>query len=399
MKKGLLLLPLLAIALTGCNGGGSSEITLNIWEDESNVDMVKELAEEFLGNYRKTYPNSPKINLVFTKQSEKSAIEEMTRGIAESGNGPDIAAVTHDTIVTGVYSKVLAPASYDQALAYRMSKEAMNAVTVDETVYGYPITAESTTIMYDSDKISAENLTFDYLLEHNLKLSWDVTTDGGYYTFGLCTDSVLFGEDGKDATDVDIATPNACKNMLDFFTKYRAIIQDEPAENAIASIQAGRSVGVISSPFMLNSMKNAFGNKLKLAVLPKMNGEDMRPFSGYKAYVVSKYSNHGSLAQELCNYLTSYDANLFRLRKAGYLPAVPLDATEEIAAAVNNNEFAKVYAESLGHSIVMPSLNEMSIFWQKMNNATTYFYNNGSTLNLLTVTSKLNEVTQNIKGA
>ena len=399
MKKLLFVIPLLATSLAGCSSG-SNEITLKIWEDESNVEMVQTLADEFLENYRKNYPNSPKITIEFTKQAEKSAIEEMTRGISESGNGPDIAAVTHDTIVSGVYNKVLAPVSFDQSLQYRMTSDAMNAVTVDDVVYGYPITAESTTIMYDSTKVSATELAdFDALLASGKKLSWDVTTDGGYYTFGLCTDSVLFGEDGKDPKSVDIATEHSSQNILDFFTKYRSVILDEPAEKAVASIEAGRTVGLISSPFILNSMKASLKSNLKLATLPKINGEDLRPFSGYKAYVVSKYSEHGALAQELCNFLTSYDANLYRLKTNGYLPAVPLDATEKIAEAVADDEFASVFAASLDNSMVMPSISEMTQFWKKMNNATTALYNANGDLTLQKVKDTLQEVTDNIKGA
>ncbi len=396
----LFFLPMLAMLATGCKTSSSSSITITIWEDESNVEMVEELANEFITEYRKVYENTPKINLEIIEQAEKSAIEEMTRGIAESGNGPDIAAVTHDTIASGVYNKVLAPASFSDALANRMTDEAMNAVTVDDAVYGYPITAESATIMYDSSKVTADELaSFDTLLASGKKLSWTLTGDnGGYYTWGLYTDSVLFGSDGKDATSVDIGTSNSCANVLSFFKDYLNCFIDEEPEDAISSIEAGRTVGVVTSPFMLSSMKNSLGSNLKLAKLPTINGESLRPFSGYKAYVVSKYSKNAALAQELCNYITSYDANYYRLKKAGYLPAVALDATEEIAAEIASSEEASVFAESLDDSMVMPNISEMANFWKPMNNASTYFKNNASSLDSSTVESKLDEVTSTLLG-
>ena len=401
MKKNkLFFLPLLAMLVTGCKNSFSSSITITIWEDESNVEMVEELANEFITEYRKVYENTPKINLKIIEQAEKSAIEEMTRGIAESGNGPDIASVTHDTIASGVYNKVLAPASFSDALNNRMTNEAMNAVTVDGQVYGYPITAESATIMYDSSKVSASELvSFDALLASGKKLSWTLTGDnGGYYTWGIYTDSVLFGSDGKDASNVNIGTTKSCANVLSFFKNYSDCFIDEEPEDAISSIEAGRTVGVVTSPFMLSSMKNSLGNNLKLAKLPKINGEDLRPFSGYKAYVVSKYSPNAALAQELCNYITSYDANYYRLKKAGYLPAVALDATPEIAAEIASSEEASVFASSLADSMVMPNISEMANFWKPMNNASTYFKNNASSLDAATVKNKLDEVTSTLLG-
>ena len=403
MKKRLLtLLPCFAILASGCSGGSTDNtVTINIWEDESNKEMVETLSNDFVTEYRQHYPNAPKIEIKITSQAEKSAMEEMTRGISESGNGPDIAAVTHDTIASGYYGKILAPASHADGLKHRMSEDALNAVTIEGEVYGYPITAESTTIMYDSSKVTAEELaSFDALLASGKKLSWNLTGDnGGYYTWGLFTDSVLFGEDGKDPETVDIGTTKSTQNVLDFFKKYGECIVDESPEDAVSSVQAGRTVGLVSSPFILNSMKQAVSN-LKLAKLPSINDQALRPFSGYKAYVVSKYSANGAIAQELCNYLTSADANLYRLKKAGYLPAIALDPVEhkEIIDEINGSEESKAFAASLEDSMVMPNISEMSNFWKPMNNASTKFKNNASTLTLESVKEDLDAVTATLLG-
>ena len=405
MKKRLItLLPCLALLASGCSsGGGDNTVTINIWEDESNKEMVQHLAEEFVTEYRQHYDSesAPKIEIVVTSQSEQSAMEEMTRGISESGNGPDIAAVTHDTIVSGYHGKILAPASHADGLKYRMSEDALNAVTVEDQVYGYPITAESTTIMYDSSKVSADELaSFDALLASGKKLSWNLTGDnGGYYTFGLLNDATLFGEDGKDAKDVKLATDQSTQNVLDFFTKYKDCFIDETPEDAVASVTSGRTVGVVSAPYILTSMKKAVSS-LKLAKLPAMGEQELRPFSGYKAYVVSKYSKNGAIAQELCNYLTSADANLYRLKKAGYLPALDLSNSEysELVEEIQGSDESKAFASSLEESIVMPNISEMSNFWKPMNNAMTKFKNNSASLTLASVKADLVAVENTLLG-
>ncbi len=402
MKKNLLTLSVLPLmlALTGCdNSSASNQITITIWEDESNIEMVKTLTDEYLTKYKANYPDSPTINIVFEEQTEKSAIEKMAT-VASAGEGPDIAAITHDTIAAGVADKLLAPVSYDQALSYRMSEEAMNAVTYNGVVYGYPITAESMTIMYDKTKITAEELvSMDTLLSSGKKIAWQMTgDDGGYYTSGLYTDSVIFGEDGKDATSVNLATSKAIDNVYSFFHDYSSCFIDASPEAAVSYVSNGTNgtVGLMSSPFILSSMKNALGDNLGIAKLPTINGEEQRPFSGYKAYVVSRYSKNGVIAQDICNFLTSYDAMNWRLVNAGYLPACPLDATEDIKESISESAEAQVFASSLANSFTMPNIPKMQDYWRPMNNATTKFWNEKDALTKEAVKSALEEASKTI---
>lgn len=402
MKKNLLTLGLvpLALSLASCGSSSNSEITITIWEDESNIEMLKTLTDEYLTKYKANYPDSPTIKINFEEQTEKSAIEKMST-VAAAGEGPDIAAITHDTIAAGVADKLLAPVSYDQALSYRMSAEAMNAVTYNGVVYAYPITAESMTIMYDKTKISADELSsFDKLLASGKKIAWQMTgDDGGYYTSGLYTDSVIFGEDGKDATKVNLATSKAIDNVYSFFHDYNSCFIDATPEAAVSYVSNNTSgvVGLMSSPFILASMKNALGDNLGIAKLPTINGESLRPFSGYKAYGVSRYSKNGVIAQDICNFLTSYDAMNWRLVKKGYLPACPLDATEDIKESIAESSEAQTFASSLLDSFTMPNIPKMQDYWRPMNNTTTKFWNEKSALTKDAVKTALEEASNTIR--
>ena len=401
MKKNLFTLSVVPLILTlaGCGSSSSSEITITIWEDESNIEMVKTLTDEYLTKYKSNYPDSPTINIVFEEQTEKSAVEKMAT-VSASGEGPDIAAITHDTIAAGVADKLLAPVSYDQALTYRMSKEAMNAVTYNGTVYGYPITAESMTIMYDKTKITAEELSnLDNLKKSGKKIAWQMTgDDGGYYTSGLYTDSLIFGEDGKDASKVNLATTKAINNVYSFFHDYGSCFVDASPEAAVSYVSNGtnNTVGLMSSPFILSSMKNALGSNLGIAKLPTINAESQRPFSGYKAYAVSRYSKNGVIAQDICNFLTSYDAMNWRLVTAGYLPACPLDATDDIKESIEESSEAQIFAASLADSFTMPNIPKMQDYWRPMNNATTKFWNQKDSLTKDDVKTSLEEATRTI---
>lgn len=401
MKKNLITLTLVPLMLTlaGCANNSSNEITITIWEDESNIEMVKTLTDEYLTKYKANYPDAATLKIVFEEQTEKSAVEKMST-VAAAGQGPDIAAITHDTIAAGVADKLLAPVSYDQALTYRMSKEAMNAVTYNGVVYGYPITAESMSIMYDKRKISAEELSsFDKLLASEKKIAWQMTgDDAGYYTSGLYTDAVIFGEDGKDSTKVNLATSKAVDNVYSFFHDYGSCFIDATPEAAVSYVSNGTAgvVALMSSPFILSSMKTALGDNLGIAKLPTINGESQRPFSGYKAYAVSRYSKNGVIAQDICNFLTSYDSMNWRLVKAGYLPACPLDATEDIKESISESDEAQIFASSLADSFTMPNIPKMQDYWRPMNNATTKFWNEKDSLTKDAVKSALEDASKTL---
>lgn len=398
-KSKLWMVPCLVLpVLAGCGGTSSAnEVVIKIWEDESNIETVKALANDFITSYKKVYHDAPDIVLEFTAKSEKVAIEEMGT-VSESGEGPDIAAVTHDTIASGVDLKLVAPVAFSEEMKSRMTEEALNAVTYNETIYGYPITAESMTVMYDKTQISAAELvSFEALKASGKKIGLQLTGDnGGYYTYGLYTDSVLFGEDGKDPETVNIATSKSIENVTNFYSSYLDCFEDASPEVALNYVTANRIAGVITTPFLLNSMKEALGNKLAIAKLPTLGGEELRPFSGYKAYVVSRYSKNGAIAQALCEYLTNYDSQAVRLIDKGYLPASPLDATQDFIDAMDASEEAKVFADSLKLSTVMPNIPEMSRFWSPMNSASTNFIRENSSLTKETVQSVLKEVTNTI---
>lgn len=216
MKKLLIPMALAAVLLASCGKTGTDSITITLWEDESNIEMVEELTKEYITNYKNNYPDAPELTIEIQSQTEKSAIEKMVT-VSATGEGPDIASVTHDTIASGVSNKIIAPATYKHSLEERMTDEAMNAVTVDDEVYGYPITAESMTVMYDKTRISAADLaSMDTLKASGKKLAWTFTgDDGGYYTWGLYTDSVLFGAYGKTASSVNIATEGTWNTVFD----------------------------------------------------------------------------------------------------------------------------------------------------------------------------------------
>lgn len=105
MKRILLCVLMLCLfVLAGCRerGSGSKEtLTLTIWEDNKNISLVQEMAEEFARYYAYNYPNAPQLRFEIVPHSEKSAVEDLVLD-GPAGKGPDVLAFVHDTLGSAV---------------------------------------------------------------------------------------------------------------------------------------------------------------------------------------------------------------------------------------------------------------------------------------------------------
>lgn len=382
--KGTLFALTAVSLLAACGGSGdASGITLTVWEDQSNIATLKARGDDFVAEYKRLYPGAPAVTINWVEQAEGSAMEKMVN-VASTGNGPDVLAVTHDTIITGATAGVIAPISYSDYVANNMSEDAQLAVSVvsstgNKSLYGYPITAESQTIIYDSSKITATELaSFEALKTSGKKLGITATNDGvGYYMSSLLTDAVLFGEDGTVSTSVNLHTTKALNNIASFYNDYAANFIDVSPDNALASMASKDIVGFISSPYMYAQAVETIGSSIKTAVLPTLGGEALKPFSGYKAYCVNSYSTHPSIAQDLAKFLVNADSQWTRLDAKNYYPSLAEDEfTDDIKSTIKESVVDQTFGASLALSRRMPSISLMANYWSPAQSTFTDFWTN-----------------------
>ncbi len=405
MKKAIkVVFPVLAAAsiLASCTPdsttGGSGTTTLLVWEDASNIPTLETIAEYFKADYKRAYPLAPDIEIRFEARNEAAAVSDLLT-IGESGEGPDIAAITSDTLATAVRSNLVAPATYDEEIKNCFEPEIVSNVTIDGEVYAYPITSESQTIMYDRSKVEDPSIfdSFDALLASGESIAWDVNDeDCAYYCFGFLTDADLFGEDGTDASSLNLDTEKGAQNLLDAFTTYRSAITPAAPETAAALLAAGEVAGIVTSPFLYQTLANSIGEEnVGLHKLPTINGEEMRPFSGYKEYVVSTYSSQPALAQMFANYIVNPDSQIQRMLDLNYLPT---RYDGDVNEFLGENEILEVYQESYDLSKPMPTIEQMGYYWSPMINFCEQMWNAGTALTLDQVKTGLQEVEDTIKG-
>jgi len=423
-----LLVPL--IALSGCTRLGTSEggadITLTIWEDNKNIEIVTSIVDEFARFYAFSYPNAARLRFQIVPHSEKSSVEDLVLD-GPAGIGPDVLAFVHDTLGVAVGGNHLAVNSLGAKVISDHHVGASSAASLNGKVYGSPITSESQVLIYRKSKINAtqaQNIeTIVGGAGANAKLVWDLLE--GYYSFALLNDAILYGADGETTTGVkssylNFATPKAVNNIAYMHTNFKGNtnlvipgLQSGTTDiEGLNMFLAGDVDAIIVAPYFWASAKEAFGSDVAMAPLPKVNGETLRPFSGYKLYGVSRYSKYPALAQELADFLTSPWAQAMRLRDKTLLPTLTslidqlgnssievahwrnLEASKITVSSAILDE-AEVFEASLANSITMPKIERFSAFWVAYANNMTALWQEGD-LTVQEIQTYLNNITTNM---
>lgn len=396
-NKSVYLFALTSTILASCGGNSSEQtITLTVWEDVNNIPMLETLATQFLADYANTYPSAPAIDIVFVEEKEAKAVSDLSLD-GPSGNGPDLFAFVHDTLSSAVSNDLIAPNMYHQETKASHLEESVKAFTYQNILYGYPITSESITLMYDKSKLSENDVSsMENLLASGQKVVWDVanTDSSAYYAFGVMNDVNLFGN-GTQANQLNLATPKAVANMTALSTTYKNMITNATPDSALTIMQAGEAAAVISSPYLWSSVKAQLGNNAGIATLPTINGDAQRPFSGYKGYGVSRYSKNPHIAHAFASYLVGETAQRYRFIQKGILPTYAI--SDIINTQVNHDAVANVFKASLAQSLTMPNIIAMGSFWAPMNDAVTEIYNLGNTATSNAVNTILTNATNTIK--
>ena len=398
MKKQLLLPLFVSLFVASCSPSNPQDlITLTVWEDDTNIPMLEDVAFEFSAYYAQQYPFAPKVRIQFIPESEGKAISNLILD-GPSGNGPDVVAFVHDTLGTAVTNGLLSEVLFEQDVIAHNDPQAVQSFRFNNKQYGYPFVAESITLMYNRQFLQPEDVvSFSSLKSSGKKIALSTTGDGSaYYTFGLLTDAILFGALGTQANNVNMATPQAVDHVYELLTTYRDVIINTDPDTALALMQNGTVAGVVSAPYLWSSVKANLGSQAGIATLPTINGQTQRPFSGYKGYGVSKYSKHPTIAHLFAQYLTREDNQFFRLVQKGYIPT--FTGSDRIDNRISLNTESTVYASSLSQSLPMPNILAMANFWAPMQDAWTELWNNRQTITRTQVETILIQANQAILG-
>ena len=313
-------------------------VTLTVWASELQQEFTQKLIDEF----KALYP-SVTFDITLGACSESTAKDTVLTDVEAAA---DVYAFADDQINELVAAGALQPvsASYTYDVQGENLAGAIEAATVDGTLYAYPMTASNGYFMfYSTEYFSEEDVTtLDKMMEvaaaAGKKVSMQI--DNGWYLYsffkgagldvGLNDDGVTnyCYWNGEGGTDVAQAILDICSNE-GFVSATDAEFQTGIAEGTI--------IAGVSGTWDAEAAAEAWGDKYAAVKLPTFTvaGEQvqMSSYSGYKLIGVNPHSDFVGWSMLLAEYLTNEQSQVARFEATQEGPANTVAASSDSVLA------------------------------------------------------------------
>ncbi len=337
MKKWTISLLCLLMACFFCscsqNNQTAEVISLTIWGSEQQQDLLQEMADRFSELY------SREANLKITVCEESEGTCRGTVLFCPEA-AADVFCFADDQLVSLVEAEALLPITFEANLVMQEcggeDSVAIDAASVQGTLYSYPSTASNGYFLYYNSKYLTDQdvRSLDTILEtaqkNNKKFGMDFTS--GWYLYSFYTAAGMFTEITEDGTS------NTCNfnkktgpyTGVDVTNAILKIAMHPAFENinndaAIKGINDGSLIAFVSGTWNAASVQEAFGDGYAACKLPTYTVDgtqlQMHSVAGYKLFGVNAHSKHPEWAQKLARYITNEQNQLKRFEVVGEGPA------------------------------------------------------------------------------
>ena len=347
----------------------TDDITLTVWESTLGPDKFIEQAGEA---FTELHPNI-KIEYVNVEVGDSTSQIALD---GPAGVGPDLFAAPHDKLGELVSGGYVLPTADADTVKDEVLSSCSSALTYDGTMYGYPVSAETYTLFYNKDLIDEADVpttwddlkTFakDFNDKNSGKYGFMMNVGDGYYSiiFTTSDDNRLFGADGTDTENTNINSEASIEGMK-FFQGLRDILDVPSADLATATCDGAFANGdvalYITGLWNVSNFEEA-GINFGVASLPSLPGNDepCASFSGTRAMFVSAYTDHQAEAEAFAQFLLTDEMQKLRFELTGSLPAISCDV---------DSLYIEGFLKQLDYAFPMPSIPQMTKFWDAMNAA------------------------------
>lgn len=301
---------------------------------------------------------------------------------AASGSGPDILFWAHDRYGEWAKSGLLSPVKPSPDFKSKIVDLGWEAVTVNGKTYGYPISLEAISLIYNKDILPEPPKSFEEMFPLNEKLKknsegelttimWDqvqpyftmplLAADGGYVFKKTPT--------GYDVKKTGVNNPGAMAGgkMLSKLIDKGVLPKGVDYGVMESTFNSGESAMMISGPWAWSNLDKSRvkGKKLNygVAALPSINGKRSKAFVGVWGAALNNASPNKSLSKEfLENYLLT-DDGLRTMNQDVPLGAV---ANKSYMKELEKDPRIKATYDNAINGLLMPNVPEMGKFWSAM---------------------------------
>ena len=374
MRKGIcgLLLGIsCTVALTGCSLAGEADLPEKSDQESAEpqkVELVvwgaeedRELMNQIIRDFETSYQGQADFQISFEAQGESQCKDALIGGLEE---GADVFTFADDQLNTLAAAGALEPIENADVVKSRNLASTVEAATVNNRLYAYPLTADNGYFLYYNKQYITEEQagTLDGILEaaaENEKLftmdwssAWYV-----YSFFGNTGLQVGLNDDGItnyctwNQADGEIRGIDVAQAMLDIAASPGfASCTDEAF---LEGVREGTVIAGVSGVWNAVAVKEAWGENAGAAKLPTYSCNDrqvqMASFSGCKLIGVNAYSEHPEWAARLAEWITNEENQRLRFEMRGQGPSnIAVANSEEImqspaiAALIEQSAFSQL---------------------------------------------------------
>lgn len=371
------------LVLAGCSRSGTSSgsgagdtIELTVWESTNGPDLfIQEAGKAFTALH-------PNVTIKYVNVELGDSTSQITLD-GPAGVGPDVFAAPHDKLGELVIGGHVLPTNNPQAVADSVLAACSQALIYDGVMYGYPVSAETYALFYNRAMINEAEVPTtwedlrDFAVTFNAenpgKYAFVMDTGNAYYSiiFTTAHGNRLFGPSGTDTTRTYLNTDAAVEGMT-FFQSLRSSALNVPAADLTTSITdaafaSGTAAMHITGPWNVTPFLDQ-GVNFGITTLPSLPGDTVpaSSFSGTRAMFVSAYSKHPEEANAFAEFLVSPEMQRLRFDITNALPAINVTV---------DSPYVTGFLQQLEYAFPMPSIPEMSAFWDALGSASSNIWN------------------------
>ncbi|MDF2152864.1 maltose/maltodextrin ABC transporter substrate-binding protein MalE [Vibrio sp. CAU 1672] len=326
----------------------------------------------------KGYNGIVKIGKRFTEETgievrveHPDKIEVKYEKIAATGKGPDIMIFAHDRFGGYAEAGLVKEVNPSEEFKAKFESFTWQALNYNGKYFGYPISAETLSLIYNKDLISTPLENWEDIFELDKTLSaqdkkaamWDIKSP--FFTWPLLTTHGAYAfkptPTGYDVKDIGVNNEGAKKSMafLKTLVDGGIISPDSDYANAESAFNQGKIAMTINGPWAWANLDKS-GINYGLAVLPKLNGNPSRPFVGVLTAGINAATPNEHIAKEFIeNYLLTNDG----LRYMNNHSPIGAPALKSFLEELSNEPRVVVTLENARLGEVMPNIPQMMPFW------------------------------------
>ena len=304
-------------------------VSLTVWGAEEDEALL----EEIFASFQAHYAGQADFQISYQAQSESNCKDAL---LGDLEGGADVFTFADDQVAALAAAGGLDPIADAAAVRGACLPAAVEAASVGDTLYAYPLTADNGYFLYyNKAYLTQEDVqSLDRILEAAAQAGKLVSMDWSsawyvYAFFGNTGLEVGLNQDGLtnyctwNSADGPIRGVDVAQAMLDIAAS--PAFSDRPDLEFLDGVRDGTVIAGISGVWNAVAVEEVWGGDMGAAKLPTYTCAgrqvQMASFSGCKLVGVNAYSEHPDWADRLAQWIASEENQRLRFEMRGQGPA------------------------------------------------------------------------------